>query len=135
MNTQELQTFFDSYANAINEMDLASLKSHFSLPFIVVHKEPEGVISFDEELERKVKLFLMSLKTKGVSGLKATVSKSFDVSNYMTFVNIDWLLTDEDNAEIKSLSHSYIISNTQSRLSIVTLIVDDNSDLFLELFK
>lgn len=135
MITGQLKEFFDDYALAITQMDLSKIKRCFTMPFIVVHKEPEGVVSFDLELERKLKSFLISLKDKGISGLKCRISSALDVSDHMTFVNVDWALYDENEQIIKSLSHSYIVSSTEDKVNIVTLIVDDNSDLFMAFLK
>lgn len=135
MITEQLKQFFDNYALAITHMELSKIKQCFTMPFIVVHKEPEGVVSFDQELERKLKTFLISLKDKGVSGLRCRISSALDVSDHMTFVNVDWALYDENEQIIKSLSHSYIVSSSESAISIVTLIVDDNSDLFMAFLK
>ena len=135
MITEQLKQFFNDYALAITHMDLSKIKQCFTMPFIVVHKEPEGVVSFDQELERKLKTFLISLKDKGVAGLKSRISSALDVSDHMTFVNVDWALYDENEQIIKSLSHSYIVSSSENNISIVTLIVDDNSDLFMAFLK
>tara|TARA_Y100000034_G_C6520837_1_gene224120 strand:+ start:57 stop:464 length:408 start_codon:yes stop_codon:yes gene_type:complete len=133
--TEQLKQFFNDYALAITHMDLSKIKQCFTMPFIVVHKEPEGVVSFDQELERKLKTFLISLKDKGIAGLKSRISSALDVSDHMTFVNVDWALYDENEQIIKSLSHSYIVSSSENNISIVTLIVDDNSDLFMAFLK
>jgi hypothetical protein len=133
--TEQLKQFFNDYALAITQMDLSKIKQCFTMPFIVVHKEPEGVVSFDQELERKLKTFLISLKDKGIAGLKSRISSALDVSDHMTFVNVDWALYDENEQIIKSLSHSYIVSSSENNISIVTLIVDDNSDLFMAFLK
>ncbi len=135
MITEQLKQFFNDYALAITHMDLSKIKQCFTMPFIVVHKEPEGVVSFDQELERKLKTFLISLKDKGIAGLKSRISSALDVSDHMTFVNVDWALYDENEQIIKSLSHSYIVSSSENNISIVTLIVDDNSDLFMAFLK
>ena len=135
MITEPLKQFFEDYALAITQMDLSKIKQCFTMPFIVVHQEPEGVVSFDQELERKLKTLLISLKDRGIAGLKSRISSAINVSEHMTFVNVDWALFDENEQIVKSLSHSYIVSSSGNQLSIVTLIVDDNSDLFLALLK
>lgn len=129
------QTFFDDYANAINQQNFQQIKRHFKLPFILVHDEPRSVVSFDQELERKMKNFLLNLKQQGVESLAPQVHKVLSVSEDMTFVSVNWVVCDMLGEQSKQYINSYILSEQGEDKQIVTLIVDDKYDLFSQLLK
>lgn len=129
------QAFFANYAQAINSQQFNEIKACFKLPFILVHKEPKSVVSFDQELERKVKGFLLNLRDKGVVNLSFTILKSLDVSADMRFVSVAWEFTDSEGQAINQYVNSYILSVEAEELKIITLIVDDKHDLFIQLLK
>lgn len=129
------QEFFQSYAEAINSQQFNMIKACFKLPFILVHKEPKSVVSFDQELERKVKGFLLNLKEKGIVKLSFSILKGLDVSSDMRFVSVEWHFTNEKGEVMEQYTNSYILSEIDQVLKIVTLIVDDKHDLFLQLLK
>jgi len=127
------QTFFNNYAQAINEQNFTEFKGCFKLPFILVHKEPKSVVSFNEELERKIKGFLLKLKEQGVFELKAKTNKVLNVADNMTFVSVSWDFLDADSELKETYTNSYIL--LEQELQIITLIVDDKHDLFSQLLK
>lgn len=129
------QAFFNDYADAINQQNFEQLKQHFKLPFILVHEEPRSVVSFDQELERKVKNFLLNLRQQGIETLSATIQKVLSVSDDMTFVSVNWSFSDMLGEQTKQYTNSYILSEQGENREIVTLIVDDKYDLFSQLLK
>ncbi len=133
--SNDYQAFFDAYANAINQQNFEQMKGHFKLPFILVHDEPRSVVSFDQELERKMKNFLFNLRQQGVEGLSAKVEKVLSVSEDMTFVSVCWSVSDMLGDQTKQYNNSYILSEQGDNKQIVTLIVDDKYDLFSQLLK
>ncbi len=133
--TTRYQAFFDGYVKAINEQDFAALKSCFKLPFILVHQEPRSVVSFDQELERKVKSFLLNLKEQGIQELRASIRKVFNMPTDMAFVTVDWQFICMDGKEHSQYTNSYILSEQQQKPEIITLIVDDKHDFFSQLLR
>ena len=129
------QAFFNEYANALMYHDLHDIKQCFKLPFILVYQEPKHVVAFDAEVERKVKHLLLDMKNKGISLLTPQVIKAFEVSKDMAFVSVTWQFCDNTGKVIKQYTNSYMLSETSDSLQIVTLIVDDQHDLFLPLFN
>lgn len=129
------QEFFEKYADAINAQRFDNIKDCFKLPFILVHKEPKSVVSFDQELERKVKGFLLKLKEEGIVKLSFNILKGLNVSSDMRFVSVQWSFTNDNEEVINQYTNSYIMAEVDQTLKIVTLIVDDKHDLFLQLLK
>lgn len=129
------QAFFKQYADAINQQNFEQIKRYFKLPFILVYQEPRSVVSFDKELERKVKHFLLNLRQQGVEALSAKVEKVLNVSDDMTFVSVCWSASDMLGEQTKQYNNSYILSEQGDNKQIVTLIVDDKYDLFSQLLK
>lgn len=129
------QAFFEEYARALNNQQFDQIKACFKLPFILVHKEPQSVVSFDQQLEQKVKGLLLKLKEQGIADLSCNIVKAVDVSTDMKFVVIEWKFTDEMGTVINQYVNSYILSEQDDSLKIITLIVDDQHDLFIQLMK
>lgn len=127
--------FFQRYANAINSQRFDEIKACFKLPFILVHKEPKSVVSFDQELERKVKGFLLKLRSEGIVELSYKILKGIDVSSDMRFVAVEWRFINEFGATANQYTNSYILANEDQGQKIITLIVDDKHDFFLQLLK
>mgnify|MGYP005989333965 CR=1 FL=1 len=123
--------FFVQYATAIKNFDLNELKSSYALPFIVVSDEPKSVISFDQELENKIKQFLIEVKNSAVVDIQPKIQKTLVLAEQMIFVSINWSYRDENSQILHEYINSYMLSDTDSELKIVTLIVDDQNDLFL----
>ena len=78
--SSSIQAFFDRYAQAINSQNFCGIKDCFKLPFILVYKAPKSVVSFDEQLEQKVKGFLLKLRETGIVNLSFQLVKSLDVA-------------------------------------------------------
>lgn len=129
------QVFFEEYARALNSQQFDQIKACFKLPFILVHQEPQSVVSFDQQLEQKVKGLLLKLKEQGVADLSCNIVKAVDVSTEMKFVVIEWKFIDEMGTVINQYVNSYILAEQEDGLKIVTLIVDDKHDLFIQLMK
>lgn len=133
--SSSIQAFFDRYAQAINSQNFGGIKDCFKLPFILVHKAPKSVVSFDEQLEQKVKGFLLKLRETGIVNLSFQLVKSLDVAADMKFVSVQWAFTDEAGSVINQYTNSYILSLADEDIKIITLIVDDKHDLFIQLMK
>ena len=133
--SSSIQAFFDRYAQAINSQNFCGIKDCFKLPFILVHKAPKSVVSFDEQLEQKVKGFLLKLRETGIVNLSFQLVKSLDVAGDMKFVSVQWAFTDEAGSVINQYTNSYILSLADEDIKIITLIVDDKHDLFIQLMK
>lgn len=125
------EAFFLKYSNAINDLDLSTLKSSYSLPFILVHDEPKGVISFTQELEEKIKRFLFEYKKLGVVEFEADLQQVLSIADNMTFASVEWRYKNSENDVVDSYKNSYLLTEQDGELKIVTLIVDDSNDLFL----
>lgn len=125
------EEFFNKYSTAINELDLRVLKDSYSLPFILVHEEPKGVIAFSQELEQKIKSFLLEYKSLGVVEFDAQLQKVLSIAENMTFVAVEWSYKNVNKEVVDSYTNSYLLTEVDGELKIVTLIVDDNNDLFL----
>ncbi|NVK25116.1 MAG: hypothetical protein HWE10_09330 [Gammaproteobacteria bacterium] len=125
------EAFFEKYSNAISSLDLNTLKDSYSLPFILVHDEPKGVVAFSQELEEKIKAFLLEYKKLGVVDFHAQIEKVMPVSSNMTFVAVAWSYKNETSEVLELYKNSYMLTEVDGELKIVTLIVDDNNDLFL----
>lgn len=129
------QVFFENYAKALNAQRFEEIKACFKLPFILVHKEPQSVVSFDQQLEQKIKGLLIKLREQGIANLSCHFVNSVDVSTDMKFVVIEWTFRDEVGNTINQYVNSYILSEQEDGLKIVTLIVDDKHDLFIQLMR
>lgn len=130
MNSQ-CESFFERYSTAINDLDLRTLKNSYSLPFILVHEEPKGVISFTQELEEKIKSFLLEYKKLGVVEFEANLQQVLSIADNMTFVAVEWRYKNSESDVVDSYKNSYLLTEQDGELKIVTLIVDDSNDLFL----
>lgn len=133
--SSSIQAFFDRYAQAINSQNFCGIKDCFKLPFILVHKAPKSVVSFDEQLEQKVKGFLLKLRETGIVNLSFQLVKSLDVAADMKFFSVQWAFINEAGSVIEEYTNSYILSLADADIKIITLIVDDKHDLFIQLMK
>lgn len=133
--SSSIQAFFDRYAQAINSQNFCGIKDCFKLPFILVHKAPKSVVSFDEQLEQKVKGFLLKLRETGIVNLSFQLVKSLDVAADMKFVSVQWAFINEAGSVIEEYTNSNILSLADADIKIITLIVDDKHDLFIQLMK
>jgi len=130
---QKVTEFFQLYAVAMQDRQLKQLKSIYRLPFIVVHDEPERVVSFDEELESNVKKILGLFDQLSITDIEPVIKKSIHLSNDVYFANVNWTFKNEQG-EIK-LTHntSYMLNIIEDSIKIITVIIDDDNDTYLQL--
>ena len=129
------EAFLDGLANAVHDMDLESLQSRCALPFILVKEEPKSVITLKQELEEKLKGLLLAYNQLGVTNFTPKLKKAVPISEDMIYVTTEWSYCNSENEVVYSYENSYLLNEANGELKIVTLIVDDNEDLFLSLIN
>lgn len=135
MATNQYQTFFQKYANAIENAELDAIEDFFKLPFILVSEQPKHLVEFDQELMARMQSLLELLEQQGIEQLLPKLNKVFRVSQDMMFVSVQWQFIDTRGEVVKQYTNSYMLAEQQQELKIVTLIVDNKHDLFAQLLN
>lgn len=130
---QKVTDFFKHYAVAMQDRQLKLLKSIYRLPFIIVHDEPERVISFDEELESNLKKVLDSFDQREISNIDVMVKKAIHLSNDVHFANVNWTFKNQQDEVQLTYNTSYMLSIIEDNIKVMTVIIDDENDTYLQL--
>ncbi|GHB75202.1 hypothetical protein GCM10008107_26010 [Psychrosphaera saromensis] len=130
---QRVSEFFQKYAVAMQDRELKLLKSIYRLPFIIVHDEPERVVSFDAELETNLKKVLESFDQRAITNIEVEVKKAIRLSNDIHFANVNWTFKNEQGEIQLSYNTSYMLSILEDTIKVITVIIDDENDTYLKL--
>lgn len=134
MNVMEIcQEFFNKYADAVKVADVETLKSLYQLPFIVVHDETKSVMNHSEQLTQAISDVLMSLQMQEIITIYAKPRAVLNVSGNLHFATIDWQFEKATGESFLNYPTSYILKVNETGVSIVTIVIDDEADLYLEL--
>lgn len=117
--------FIDQYAEGLETYNLGTLLNSFSLPFIVVYKEPQFVVNYQQQLENKLKGILFELDKQGIAGFKAHIDKQLQLDSNLFFVTVSWQLFNDNQDLIKENKTSYMLKWDQG-FKIVTITFDDD---------
>ena len=130
---ERVSEFFQKYAVAMQDRELQLLKSIYRLPFIIVHDEPERVVSFDDELEENLKKVLKSFDQRAITNIEVDVKKAIYLSNDIHFANVNWTFKNEQGEIQLSYNTSYMLSILEDTIKVITVIIDDENDTYLKL--
>jgi hypothetical protein len=125
--------FFQQYAVAMQDKELALLKSIYRLPFIIVQDELKSVISFEQKLESNLTKVLGTFEQLGITNIKAKVKKAIHLSNDIHFANVNWTFENEQGEVQITYNTSYMLSLTEECIKVITVIIDDENDTYLQL--
>jgi hypothetical protein len=98
-----------------------------------VQDELKSVISFEQKLESNLTKVLGPFEQLGITNIKAKVKKAIHLSNDIHFANVNWTFENEQGEVQITYNTSYMLSLTEDSIKVITVIIDDENDTYLQL--
>lgn len=132
MDKTKVQSFINSYADAVSKIDIQTIASHFHHHFVLSTQNDYWSITNNDEFK-----FNLAKAFEGYKALGMQVCKliKFEIINFTSnhcLVNIEWGLFDNQSKQFVSFDISYCIKSIANELKYVFVIAHNEIERLKE---
>jgi len=123
--SQNIEPFFQRYANAYSEYQLTPLLELVALPCMLLADDSKMVFSDQQSLRQYVEQQFEQYRHVGVSRVSFRLQSQVRLSENLRFVSVYWYFYGPDQQVLFTCHTSYTLQSHQDHWSIVAIITDD----------
>lgn len=122
---QSVQPFFQRYAKAYIDGDLASFSQLVSLPSMLLAGDSKTLLTDADCLQRNILSRVSLYRQHGVVKADFVLQHQLRLSEQLQFASVYWRFYDSADKVLFTCHTSYTLQWQQSQWSVVAIILDD----------
>lgn len=122
---QNIEPFFQRYANAYSNYDLSPLLELVSLPCMLLADENKTVFSEQQNLRQHFEQQFEQYRQIGVSRVSFRLQSQVRLSENLRFVSLYWYFHGKDDKVLFTCHTSYTLQSRHDSWGLVAIITDD----------